>query len=192
MDTNNDSQPSDFGQGSVALKVMLPERLHNDLNLFAHHIGKSKTEIVRDAVFALMDNTQIWKSKCYFFKPKDGNKNFTKSELLTKLTSAPKGTLIKLAGLPVDAPDRANILICNLIRVKGNMVSFEIPNNYRPTPLNTNQQQDSENVSMASGLLVLPLIDMVPSTFSGEIQRLIYTVDIDYVWDIDTSAPSFF
>lgn len=191
MSSSNILEESDFGQQSVALKVMLPERLHNDLNLYAQHSGQSKTEVVRNAIYQLMDNTPIWKAKCFFFKPKNEVRTPSKAELLSQLESAPKGTLIKMAGLQVDAPDRASIFICNLIRVNGDMVSFDIPNNYRPTQLNASQLQDSDNIKMVSGELVLPLIDMVPSPFGGQVQRFIYTINVDYIWDIDVNAPSF-
>ncbi|HHQ6569481.1 TPA: hypothetical protein ACSTJX_004389 [Serratia fonticola] len=191
MDFNEVNQDSDAGQQSLPLKIMLPENLLADLNLYAKFFGRSKTEIVRDSIANFMGATPVWAARLYFFQPKVDVRTLSVEDMLARLADAPKGTLIKVASLNVDSPDRANIFICNLIRVKGRDISFEIPNNYRATPMLYSTVQDSNNVKMVAGSLVIPQIDNFKSAFGTESQRYIYTIDVDYVWDIDTNTPSF-
>ncbi|PAA97733.1 CopG family transcriptional regulator [Serratia fonticola] len=191
MDFNVENQDSDVDQQSLPLKVMLPENLLADLNLFAKYFGRSKTEIVRDAIASFMNTQPVWAARSYFFQPTDDVRIGSPNDLLTRLENAPKGTLIKVANLNIDSPDRANILICNLIRVKGREISFEIPNNYRATPMVYNNTRDSNSVKMVAGSLVIPKLDNFKPAFGHETQRYVFTIDVDYVWDIDTSTPSF-
>lgn len=186
-----DNNPYEIEQQSIPLKVTLPESLLNDLSLLAQSLGKSKTEMVRDALIYTMQNTAVWNTRCYFFQPNDVNDEAC-NHRLSQLEAAPKGTLIKVAGLQVDAPDRASILIGNLIRVKGEKVSFELPTTFRPTVLSGSVWKDSLNVKMTAGELVVPNSDEVPNPFGGQYTRFIYTIDIKYVWDIDTNSASFF
>ncbi|OUE79088.1 hypothetical protein AZ013_004127 [Citrobacter freundii] len=177
-------------QQSVAMKISLPEKLHNDVSLFANYAGMSKAEFSRIAFSAYLENTPVWKARSYFFQPNDIVRENQSAGMEEKLKLAPKGSLIKVAALQVDSPDRANMVVGNLVRIKGRDVSFDIPLNFRPTHIANSIHQDTGNVKMVSGQLVIPLIDKVP-TFGGESVRYIYTVDIDYIWDVDTDAPRF-
>lgn len=177
-------------QQSVAMKVALPERLHNDISLFAAYAGVSKSEFSRTAFMAYLDSLPVWKARSFFFQPNDKVRSSEHVSIEDKLKLSSKGSLIKVAALQVDAPDRANIVVGNLVRIKGREVSFDIPHNFRPTHMVNSASEDANNVKMVSGKLVIPLTDNViimgiPS------QRFIYTVDIDYIWDIDTNNPSF-
>ncbi|EOV0676291.1 hypothetical protein ACOII5_001791 [Cronobacter dublinensis] len=177
-------------QQSVALKIALPERLYNDLSLFATYAGVSKSEFSRTAFTEYLNSLPVWKARSYFFQPNDKVKNSGQLSIEDKLKLASKGSLIKVAALQVDAPDRANIMVGNLVRIKGRDVSFDIPSNFRPTHMVNNILDDVNNVKMVAGKLVIPLIDNV-MILGMPTQRFIYTVDIDYIWDVDTNTPAF-
>lgn len=188
-----DFNESDFEkneQQSVPMKIAVPERLHSDVSTFAHYAGWSKTEFARTAFSTFLESQPVWKARAFFFQPNEKIRSQQDVKIEEKLKSASKGSLIKVASLQVDAPDRANMIVGNLVRIKGREVSFDIPNNYRPTHIAQNISDDANNVKMVAGLLVIPLIDNVNSLL-GSTQRYIYTIDLDYVWDVDTNTPSF-
>ncbi|KGA39038.1 hypothetical protein KU75_25085 [Pectobacterium odoriferum] len=190
MSDINDFQNESESQQSVAMKISLPERLHNDVSLFANYLGMSKAEFSREVFSNYLDNSTVWKSRSYFFQPKDNVRENQGVSVEEKLKLASKGCLIKVAALQVDSPDRANMVVGNLVRIKGREVSFDIPHNYRPTHIANSIPYDTNNVKMVSGHLVIPQVDKVLA-FGGESTRFIYTVDIDYIWDVDTAASMF-
>lgn len=106
------------------------------------------------------------------------------------LHKAPKGTLLKVVGLNKDAPDSANVLICNFVRARGRQISFDIPVKFRPTPLNDSRFTDLSSVKLVGGQMVLPQSDQNMGPF-GLTQRWIYTIDVKYIWDIDCTLPVF-
>lgn len=174
--------------GNTAIKFTFTEQLVKELDLYAKACGKSKTEIARGAIEKLIYNDPMWKAKFYFFM-KNQETNDT-DEKIKILSSAPRGTLIKVAAFNADIPDKASILICNFIRITGDKVSLEIPNTFRPTALTNNSAFDTAYVKMTNGILIVPQLDNA-ITLAYQSNRLIYTIPVGYIWDIDCQIPNF-
>lgn len=174
--------------GNAAIKFTFTEQLVKELDLYAKACGKSKTEIARGAIEKIIYNDPMWNSKLYFFMK---NQDIDDADEKIKiLSNAPRGTLLKVAAFSADIPDKANILICNFIRISGGKVSLEIPNTFRPTALNNNSTYDTAYVKMTNGILTLPQLDNAV-TLAYQSNRLIYTVPASYIWAIDCQIPDF-
>ncbi|XUK74061.1 ribbon-helix-helix domain-containing protein [Erwinia rhapontici] len=186
----NDSENEMSEQQSVAMKISIPEKLHTSISNFSTYAGVSKSEFARAAFIAYLENSPVWKARSYFFQPNEKFRASQTESIEEKLKSSSKGSLIKVAALQIDSPDRANMIVGNLVRIKGRQISFDVPHNHRPTHIAQSIYEDGNNVKLVSGFLVVPLVDNV-STFGVDSQRFIYTVDIDYIWDVDTNVPTF-
>ncbi|EFH3471344.1 TPA: hypothetical protein SI386_003659 [Escherichia coli] len=173
---------------NVAVKFSLPEGLVRNLSLYAQSTSRSKTEIVREAIENRLRNDPSWCAGLFFFEKNEEKKD--EESVLEMLHKAPKGTLLKVVGLNKDAPDSANVLICNFVRARGRQISFDIPVNFRPTPLNDSRFTDLSSVKLVGGQMVLPQSDQNMGPF-GLTQRWIYTIDVKYIWDIDCTHPAF-
>ncbi|MEX8304552.1 hypothetical protein AB7N78_25620 [Escherichia coli] len=174
-------------EANVAVKFTLPERLVQNLNLYAHHNSRSKTEIVKEAISQMLRNDPAWMAGLFFFEKND---NVDEARFLKELNQAPRGTLLKVAALDKDVPDSANILICNFVRIRGRQVSFDIPASFRPTSLSGSRNADLASVKLVSGQMVLPHEDQ-NNGLLGMTRRWIYTVDIKYIWDVDCKPTPF-
>lgn len=174
--------------GSAAIKFTFTEQLVRDLDLYAKACGKSKTEIAREGIENLIYSDPMWNAKLYFFLKNQTDEHA--NEKIKTLSNAARGTLLKVAAFNYDIPDKANILICNFIRITGDMVSLEIPNTFRPTALTNGSAYDPIYVKMTNGTLVVPQPDNAV-TLTYQSNRLIYTVHASYIWDIDCHIPDF-
>ncbi|GAB2955921.1 ribbon-helix-helix domain-containing protein [Hafnia psychrotolerans] len=172
---------------NVAVKFTFPGGLARSLNLYAQSTSRSKTEIVKEAIEQRLRSDPAWLAGLFFFE-KNGEKD--EKRFLEALHQAPRGTLIKVAALNKDAPDSANILICNFIRARDRLISFEIPTNFRPTLLSESRYTDLTSVKLVSGQMVLPHEDQNVGAL-GMTRRWVYTIDIKYIWDVDCQPPQF-
>jgi hypothetical protein len=190
MRTIEARESDDAASRGIPLKVTLPEAVFDELSTYADSKSLSKTEVIRSALQSRFAADPVWNRKLYVFQKRDA-KDADKMALLERLKTAPIGTLLKIAGSAIDSPASATICICNMLKVSDHIVSFEIISSYaRPTSLSDNIFMDKCNVSLNAGRLIVPhQVDMV--TFIGPYQQYVYTVDVSYVWDADTSPPAY-
>ncbi|MGL4667952.1 MAG: hypothetical protein ACRCWR_08480 [Saezia sp.] len=166
------------------LKLTLPEGLIKAIDSFVKHFDGTKSEFAKFAFAKFLNENEFWQARRYFFKPSQTTQP-KKEEIKNALRNNPKkGVLIKLALAPDDTPSLASLFICNLVRLDNEMISFNIPYNIeRNTAMTNNLFLDQQNISLAreDSLLTIPKKD--------QYGIYIYSVPIDYIWDVDTATP---
>ena len=183
---------NEFNNQTTQLKVTIPDYLLKELDEFSKHFSKSRSEVVRDSIQKFISEDEIGQSKRYFFKKAEGVPP-KKEQVIKALSSAKKGTLIKVALSMNDNPSSAQIFIGSLVMFSGNTVSFEVPQNFRNTALIENITGDQQNISLNkdNAKLVFPRLQNIVNSIISPYpyNSYIYELPIEYIWDIDTAQP---
>jgi len=164
-----------------ALKVTLPENVFNDLSAYAEALSYSKSDVIKEAVREKISRDNAWNNKIFLFKKQSIKEIDTIANLKESLKMAKKGALIKVAVNRVDQPNNAAGWIFYLARYDNDFVYLELPILGIPS---TNMDASTNDVSLESGTLVVPIETSIQGVFGPNMQ-LTYKVPLSYVWNIE-------
>ncbi|ENV03467.1 CopG family transcriptional regulator [Acinetobacter sp. NIPH 817] len=168
---------------SVPVKIHLPARLVEQLNTFCDSTKISKSELIRDYLIKGLQNEPAWANKLFFFKKRTVDQQF---RITQQLKNPAINSIIKLAVNNIDNPGSANLVLGYLVKTAGDKISVLIPPTRPFHPSFNNAHFEIQDISTTEPNLSIPDVENVINTWGQPLSTFIYTVPVDFVWEICT------
>ncbi|MFV5661045.1 CopG family transcriptional regulator [Acinetobacter pittii] len=168
---------------SVPVKIHLPARLVEQLNTFCDSTKISKSELIREYLIKGLQAEPAWANKLFFFKKRTVDQQF---RITQQLKNPAINSIIKLAVNSIDNPGSANLVLGYLVKTSGDRVSVLIPPTRPFHPSFNNAHFEIQDISTTDPNLSIPEVENVINTWGQPLSTFIYTVPVDFVWEICT------
>lgn len=170
-------------RNSHPVKIHLPSKLIEELNIYCDKTQKSKSEVIRDYLRQGLEMNPVWVNRLYFFK-KRNIENIEK--IKTFLKSPSLNTPIKIACSSKNDPSQAQLCIGYLNKVDEDNLTLFIPSHldYYLSDFLTNAHHQLSDIFTSKGHLCIPESQEVINIFNYNELRLTYTIPMDYIWDV--------